>query len=241
MRALVIHLENQKYDELQASIEKTSSRVYTDSFRATTPDTIVQDTKQFPWFKWTWPLHSQQDGLDIKTGLYKFAYNADDPRKKIACSVSHMRAWQECVEYDRPVYIFEADAVLTRDMQPHDMTGANGKPMADIIGLNDPRGATRRAHSFHGQVHGRYEETKEVIHPVPNLSAVGEPPLPHGLAGNSAYYITPVGAKKLLEGAKEYGMWPNDAFMCKEIFPWIRTAYPYFTKVSGTAKSTTVN
>jgi GR25 family glycosyltransferase involved in LPS biosynthesis len=240
MKALVIQLKGQYFDELQRSVEKHNSRVYLESFRATSPDTIKEDTKQFPWFKWAWPMHSQEDGLDMKTGLYKFAYKANDQQKKIACSVSHMRAWQECIDYGRPMYVFESDAILTRELQPHYLTGADGNPKADIIGLNDPRGATRRALTFHGFVSARHSETQETIHPVPNLSAVGEPPVPHGLAGNSAYYITPVGAKKLLEGAKEYGMYPNDAFMCKELFPWIRTAYPYFTKVSG-VKSTTVN
>jgi hypothetical protein len=74
---------------------------------------------------------------------------------------------------------------------------------------------------------------------VPTVNTVDEPPMPQGLAGHSAYYITPKGAKKLLDMIPEIGMWPNDAYMCKELFPWIRVVYPYFTRVQGTRSTTT--
>lgn len=238
MEALVINLDGQSYKKLRDSIEEHQSRVYLKRLRATTPETLDEDLKEFPWFKWTWPLAGQLEGHCLKTGIYKFVYQAEDQQKKIACSVSHMRAWKQVIEYGRPMYIFESDAVLIRGMQPHHMQSADGKPHAEILGLNDPRGATRRSQQFHQALVENTTSTT-VAKPIPTVNYNGEYPYPQGLAGNSAYYITPKGAKALLEKAKDIGMWPNDAFMCKEVFPWLRTAYPYFTKVSG-ERSTTV-
>jgi GR25 family glycosyltransferase involved in LPS biosynthesis len=60
------------------------------------------------------------------------------------------------------------------------------------------------------------------------------------LAGNSAYYITPYGARKMLAMADEFGSWPNDALMCKELLNRsIGVVYPYFTKVQNIKSTTT--
>ena len=61
-----------------------------------------------------------------------------------------------------------------------------------------------------------------------------------GLAGGSAYWLEPRVAKEFLEKIKEVGMWPNDAFICKENFMHLRIVYPYYTKVQGVASTTTL-
>ena len=228
MKAFVIALVDQSYEPLTRSIEKTESPLELHWLPATTPLTIKDDRKAFPKFRWTWPMLATQDGLCMETGVFKFVYQAKEYSKKIACSLSHMKAWQKCVDLDEPIIIFEADAVVKRkiDISPD---------QAFVIGLNDPRGATRRA----GTYHAKQVEYGEGINPVSTVNESGENPVPQGLAGNSAYYITPTGAKNLLQGAEEYGMWPNDAFMCKELFPFLRQAYPYYTTISGTESTTT--
>ena len=61
MEALVINLDGQSYTRLRDSIEDTNSRVYLKRFRATTPETLDEDLKEFlgsnghgfPWqVKW---------------------------------------------------------------------------------------------------------------------------------------------------------------------------------------------
>ena len=227
MKAFVIALVDQSYEPLTRSIEKTESPLELHWLPATTPLTIKDDRKAFPKFRWTWPMLATQDGLCMETGVFKFVYQAKEYSKKIACSLSHMKAWQKCVDLDEPIIIFEADAVVKRKIDIRDQ--------AFVIGLNDPRGATRRA----GTYHAKQVEYGEGINPVSTVNESGENPVPQGLAGNSAYYITPTGAKNLLQGAEEYGMWPNDAFMCKELFPFLRQAYPYYTTISGTESTTT--
>jgi GR25 family glycosyltransferase involved in LPS biosynthesis len=228
MKAFVIALVDQPYEPLTRSIEETESPLELHWLPATTPLTIKDDRKAFPNFAWTWPMLSSQDGLDMKTGLYKFVYQAQDQGKKVACSLSHMRAWQKCVDLDEPIVIFEADAVITRKLDFSELDGHK------LVGLNDPRGATRRSDTFHN-----IASSYLGVQGVPTVNRADENPVPQGIAGNSAYYIEPEGAKLLLKGADEYGMWPNDAFMCKELFPWIRIVYPYYTKVRPTVSTTT--
>jgi GR25 family glycosyltransferase involved in LPS biosynthesis len=225
--------DTQSVAPLVTSIEKTKSEIRPIVFEATTPDTIDNHLeKEFNYFdsskfNWTWPTDASQNKFDIKTGVYKFAYNAVNQDKKIACSISHMRLWDLCVTSDKPIVIFEADALLTRQFDVSELGDAK------FVGLNDPRGATRRSQKFHQIV-----SSKNGIQIVPTINDSGEFH-PQGVAGHSAYYITPAGAKELLDKVKEYGMWPNDAYVCKELFPWIRVVYPYFTRVQGTASTTT--
>lgn len=231
----IITLEEQKdlNRDFISSLEKTKSEIRPIVFEATTPDTIDDHLKnEFNYFsgsdfKWTWPMKPIENHIDMRTGIYKFAYTAVDQQKKIACSISHMRLWDLCVTSDEPIIVFEADAVLTRQWNADEMGAAK------FVGLNDPRGATRRAQIFHDKV-----SRINGLQKVPTINNIGEFE-PQGIAGHSAYYITPEGAKILLDSVKKYGMWPNDAYVCKELFPWILVVYPYFTRVQMTASTTT--
>jgi hypothetical protein len=64
--------------------------------------------------------------------------------------------------------------------------------------------------------------------------------IPDGLAGNSAYMIKPWSAQELIIKFYELGIWPNDATICKQIFPYLEEYYPFITKVNQT-QSTTVS
>lgn len=235
IEAYIITLEEQKpLNKITIdSIERTKSKIRPVVFEATTPDTVDVHLKtEFNYFdsqkfKWTWPTHTSQNHTDMKTGVYKFAYTAADQDKKIACSISHMRLWDLCVTQDKPIVILEADAVFTGWFNEEEVRGHK------LVGLNDPRGATRRAQKFHETA-----SSKTGVQPVPTVNNIGEFH-PQGLAGHSAYYIEPSAAKELLDKVEVYGMWPNDAYVCKELFPWIRIVYPYFTKVQGTVSTTT--
>lgn len=231
----IISLEDQEESvgKLIYTMQKTYSDINPIVFEATTPDTVDAHLKnEFNYFdsrnfKWTWPTNPAQNHVDMKTGIYKFAYNAVNQDKKVACSISHMRLWDLCATTNEPILIFEADALFTRQWNQDEMGAAK------FVGLNDPRGATRRAQIFHDKV-----SRLNGLQKVPTINNLNEFE-PQGIAGHSAYYITPDGARELLDKVKTYGMWPNDAYVCKELFPWICVVYPYFTKVQMTASTTT--
>lgn len=265
--------------KLLASIQNTNSNINALVLNATTPDSINKDLEDIPSIKkkprWSWPSEPSQDGLDLATGLYRRHYSASDQRKVVACMVSHMRAWQYCIDMNEPIMVLEQDAQFVRtfsweklvDPKPEKLTDLwwsrwkdtreitvlrhdektkwslmkksisetpTGKFSGGILGLNSPLGATRKASVFHTELFGKYG-----FHKVPSVDAIGDDPLPQGLAGNSAYIIKPWAAKKLLDKVDEIGMWPNDALMCKQLFPWMQVCWPYFTVVQGTASTTT--
>ena len=212
------------------SIKKTGSDLEPIILPATVPDTIGTDLQGmgFAGVAWTYPIEPRQDGLDMKTGLRLTHYPTANHNNRIACMVSHMRAWQKAIDLDETIVVLEHDALFTRKLSPEVLT-SDWK--GGIIGLNDPRGATRRSGVFHDMV-----SSYAGLQPVPTIDDMD---VPQGLAGNSAYMISPKGAKKLLDKVREVGMWPNDALMNKQFFPWLEVVYPYYTTIQRGLRSTT--
>lgn len=273
------------------SIKNTQTDLQTFIVPATTPDTIDLDIKsnfsreyaeslyENKRLRYTWPKTPVEDGIDFSTGIYKRAYAAADWRKVAACTVSHMRMWQQCIDLDEPIVILEHDAFFVRKFkyvyvamcghkmgsaakgtdykefhypgaknrevsrdQNNTKSGEKMKPKGEwsggICGLNDPRGATRKAALYDFKVRAQLEDGIGIT-TVPYVDDPGDLPLPSGLAGNSAYVIKPWAAQKLLDKVKEVGIWPNDALMCRQFFPWLQQYYPYYTRVQNTPSTTT--
>jgi GR25 family glycosyltransferase involved in LPS biosynthesis len=235
MKAFIISMINNHESTVATrhvieSIKKTSSKLEPIILPATIPDTIGTGLQGmgFGGVAWTYPIEPRQDGLDMKTGLRLTHYPTANHNNRIACMVSHMRAWQKAIDLDETIVVLEHDAFFTRQFWPEVLT-SDWK--GGIIGLNDPRGATRRSGVFHEKV-----SSYVGVQPVPTIDDMD---VPQGLAGNSAYMISPKGAKKLLDKVREVGLWPNDALMNKQFFPWLEVVYPYYTTIQRGLKSTT--
>ena len=290
IKAFIISMPNNQQStvstrKLLQSIYATQATVQPFIIPATTPDTIERDIKatfskdyyKNIWTKesgirYTWPKHSAEDGIDFSTGLYRRAYAATDWRKVAACTISHMRLWQHCIDLDEPIMILEHDALFMDGTVPktsafsyvkialagqpksvtkqYEQGGEQNQPnrfttedssqwTGGIVGINHPARATRKARTYLSKVEDACNLQVGSLVPVPYVDDPGEPPLPNGLAGNSAYIIKPWAAKKLLEKTAEIGIWPNDALMCKQFFPWLQQSYPFYTMVQGTPSTTT--
>lgn len=219
------------------SIKTTQSKLSPELFYATTPSTLSEDI--FSVFcsnvPWTWPMDESQNGYDLKTGLYKKHYRARDQLRVMSCAVSHARLWQRCVDLDEPIVVLEHDTIFTRTFDPAILDGWEW----GAVGLNDPRGATRKAGKFHQKLQNSYNKQGPQIHRVPRVDDYNELALPMGLAGNSAYAIKPFAANELLHLAANNGLWPNDAMMCSQLFRWLRVITPYYTRVQPMQSTTT--
>lgn len=193
-----------------------------------------------PRIKYTWPVNPADNILDLKTGLQLNAYRAKDHRKIIACAVSHMRAWTQCIKTNRPILVLEHDAEFFREFAMSAITkAADNSKTWGVLGINGAQaGQTRRANVYSATM-DKFASTNKAIMPVPSVQGPGEPPVPQGLAGNSAYVIKPWAARELIEAQMEHGIWPNDALMCKELFPWIRQLVVPVTKIQVGSVSTT--
>ena len=227
--------------KLLNSIRDTGSKLLPLVLNASTPETMRVDLipilgpELAPKIQWTWPIDSKQDGMDLQTNLYRRAYASANWKRVMACMVSHMRAWHTSIQMNSPIVVLEHDAIFVKTFKYRYMTDqgfSNG-----VIGLNLPLGATRKAKIFHTRVN---ENKGTGVFPVPIIDDPKlDPPLPSGLAGNSAYVITPSAAKQLIDKTRQIGLWPNDALMCQQLFPWLYVSRPYYTELQNMKSTTT--
>tara|TARA_R100001510_G_C7654028_1_gene212579 strand:- start:562 stop:1251 length:690 start_codon:yes stop_codon:yes gene_type:complete len=209
---------------LKESIEQTQSAIDVELFNGTTPSTIDKDIPDSLFeITYTYPRGGQRR-YDKRTNLLLTGYNATSTEVKLACTLSHARLWNKCVELDEEIMILEHDALFLRKFEPFEWEGG-------ILGLNDPRGATRKSMVFHTEA--------SKVNGISTCPFVDTEPVPQGLAGNSAYIIKPFAAKHLLDKLEEFGAWPNDALMCNQVCPWLKVIYPYYTRVQGGISTTT--
>ena len=62
---------------------------------------------------------------------------------------------------------------------------------------------------------------------------------PQGLAGNSAYIIKPEGARALIDLVQKFGLWPNDAIMCRQLIPSLGISKKIYTTIQKLESTTT--
>lgn len=177
--------------------------------------------------KWTWADNNTRNMICPITRLKQFPYNAVDLRAKIGCSMSHYLLWKLCVDSNEPLLILEHDAVFLRPLPDIDFKG--------ICQINDPAHATRRgvwwSNKMKQRGNGVFEKTW--------VTTEKDRHIPDGLAGNSAYLIKPWAAQELIDTFHRVGVWPNDASICKQLFPYLEEYYPFITKVQQTKSTTT--
>lgn len=215
------------------SIKNTKSVINPFLIDATTPFNLNEHLTHFNMTldKWTYPKSPAESKIDVKSGMKITGYRATDYTKVVSCLVSHMRLWRMATELNETIIILEHDAEFTTKFDIKEIRHAfNG----GVLGLNNPIGATRKAALYDKLTR------QTAINGACEAPWIDEQHIPQGIAGNSAYAIKPEAAQYLLDKVNEIGMWPNDALMCKQFFPWLQQAYPYFTTIQGVKSSTTL-
>ena len=141
---------------------------------------------------------------------------------------SHYSLWKHCVEINEEVLILEHDAYFIKQI-PIDVILEWDY---QIIGINDPLGATRKAREFKRLI----ELDPNFVQNVPSIDEFN---VPQGIAGNSAYIITPEGAERCMSAVFKYGLWPNDAIMCKQLVRGMGVTKHHYTRIQGLPSTTT--
>jgi GR25 family glycosyltransferase involved in LPS biosynthesis len=230
MKAFVIALRNSDYSKTVAERCIQSAKVHgveVDWFWGVQKEQ-AEETMVSYGLRWGWANDNTSNAICPVTGLHQFPYTTKDIRTKIGCSMSHFKLWERCVNLDQPILILEHDAVFLRPLPEIEFQG--------ICQINDPNGATRRGSWWSKQM---VKRNKEGVFEKTWVTTPEERHIPDGLAGNSAYLIKPHAAKELIDKYYKLGVWPNDATMCKQLFPYLEEYYPFVTKVVQT-KSTTI-
>lgn len=230
MKATVIVLKGNKisengYSSLVMSSIAVNNSFSIERFDAITPDT-VDEFMTANKLRWNYPWSGSV--ADFETGLIKTAYSTVNPKARMACACSHYSLWTQCAQQNTNMLILEHDALFTTNI---DFDANNVK--LDIIGINNPLGSTRKASSYHQKI-------IDIVHDFQLTPWIDDIKVPQGLAGNSAYIIKPSGANKLLELVHKYGLWPNDAIMCRQLIPRLGVTRKFYTKVQGLESTTSL-
>ena len=230
IKAYVICIMDNPLSESSAArlAESMPSNANLHSFDAVVPKrvSVLSRTHNIEW-KYPW----SGEEFDMASGFKKKAYPTKEPNKRIACFLSHYLLWKHCIELDEPIIIHEHDACyFNQDPLPLEQFE---KSYYDIIGLNDPRKATRLASLYHDKV----QQSKGNIVRAP---VIDDSLVPQGIAGNSSYYIKPRGAREMVFLTKQYGAWPNDALMCRQLVNRLGQSKKYYTYVQGLESTTSL-
>lgn len=218
-------VSNRGYKELIKSSNKVGNEFSIEKYEAITPNNVDKLIESL-CIEWTWPHTGSEK--DKKTGIAKIGYGGRDPKRRKACGMSHYMLWKKCVETNEPLLIFEHDAIFNIKLNCQYLLDS----AYEIVGLNDPFGATRLPNKYHEIVQKSIEE----ILPVPKID---KEHIAQGIAGNSAYMIKPAGAQKLLDLVQEHGMWNNDAIMCRQLMPdMIGVTKTYYTRMQKLPSTT---
>ena len=211
MKAFAIVIKNNPVSEHGFSVLRESSEYVGNDFEierfdAYNPHAAFEFTSDpNNGVVWSYPWEGEE--LDMMYGLKKRAYETVNPYARVGCFLSHYHLWKKAVELQEDILILEHDAVFTkryyRPLNNHD----------SVISINDPRGCTRKSLVYHQSI----QCSMERYVPCPWVDA--DRAIPQGLPGNSAYVIGHIMARRTIDFVRVLGAWPNDALLCKQIFP----------------------
>lgn len=226
MKCFVIVIPNHidsmnAFDKLRRSSESVGNDFDIEIFPAVTPDNVVDHMRKNK-VRWNYPTSGSV--YDESTKITKTAYAGTNHPARISCAMSHYEVWKYTSEQKEPTLILEHDAIFVSklDIQKN----------FPIIGINNPLGATRKARLFHNKVQSSNSD-------YPNAPWIDDKKIPQGLAGHSAYIIQPSAAQTMLELVDKYGLWPNDAIMCRQLFDDLYVSKKYYTQIQKGIQSTT--
>jgi len=135
----------------------------------------------------------------------------------------------KCVEINESILILEHDVIWTSKLNPEYLLESEKQ----IIGINNPKGATRKSNIFASLIQNNKKE-------IQNVPRIDNKQIPQGLAGASAYLIKPKGAKQVLDAVNKYGLWHNDAIICYQLFDDILgVTRKWYTTINQKLTSTT--
>ena len=228
MKAYAIVIKDHEVSELAYKKLCESSEIVENDFEITKFNAIIpernEDLMKRNNIKWNYPWIGRVS--DFASGLTKSAYKTTNPQARIACALSHWTLWNKVASDSETALVLEHDARFTAKV---DITISK---KFNILGINNPLGCTRLSRVYYNKI----LENKQEQQLVPWIDSQN---VPQGLAGNSAYIITPAGAKQMLKLVKEFGLWPNDAIMCRQLVTGLGVSRKFYTTIQNLKSTTT--
>jgi len=120
-----------------------------------------------------------------------------------AAFLSHFSLWEKTLEINRPIAVFEHDAVL---VGPLDERLTNGFGYKQMISIGRPS-------------YGNFR--------TPQFIGCGPLTSKNYFPGAHAYLIKPAAARTLIAMARKGGAFPTDVFLDKRRFPFLEEWFPW--------------
>lgn len=231
MKAYAIVIEGNKtsekgYETLVLSSKSVGNEFEINRYNAVTSKNVKEIMRQSE-VSWNYPWEGKV--IDFKTGLTKRAYQTRDRGARMGCSMSHFGLWQKCFQDKEPILILEHDSMFLCPID-FDIRDTNFR----VLGLNNPLMATRKAQDYYDKIVSNYDKYQLTPYIDTDIK------VPQGLAGNSAYIITPQAAEKLISLVYEHGLWPNDSIMCRQLMTGLGVTRKFYTRIQGLPSTTTL-
>lgn len=231
MKAYAIVLKDHRlsedgYKTLYESSHRIGNTFKIERIDATTPEEAVEFMGDIcNIYYWSWPWDKEE--FDFRLGIKKVPYFTKSPYARVACALSHLFLWDKIAKSGEPGLILEHDAMFINKLPDIQITPDQ------VLGINDPRGATRKSTVYHNAI----QESKVDYPEAPWVD--DDRTIVQGLAGNSAYIIGPEAALAAVHLVQVNGIWPNDATLCKQNFGnMLRVSKTYYTKIQGLPSTT---
>lgn len=228
MKARVITIQGHTYSEASsATCIRTAQEhgVEVTVFNAVIPTTVLDEMALYR-LQWSWANGNQNRSICPLSGLSHFPYRTQDIQRKMACAMSHYLLWRECASQDDVYLILEHDARFVMAMPDIDFYGA--------CQINDPRRGGYRG-AWHSMT--MTQRGTQGVHPL-TAKRPANSRIPDGFSGHSAYLVKPWAAQEFVDAYHRLGVWPNDATVCLQLFPWLEEYYPFITAVDQRESTT---
>jgi len=229
MKAFVITIKDHKYSEQSAKRCIDSGNQFgidVTVFNAVTPDNVdaIMTEKNL---RWNWANQNTKKCTCPITGIFQIPYRSSNLKATMSCSMSHYLLWEKCVELDESIIIMEHDAFFITQFPKFEFKGA--------VQICDPRGKGEIGKEHYYAIVNR---DTEGVHPLTVTTSCTRNTA-NGFSGNSAYVVKPWAAKEFISAYHKYGVWPNDATICIQLFPWLEEYYPFITQYKQTLSTST--
>ena len=142
------------------------------------------------------------ESKDINTKVFYDASAGSYPESAAGCFLSHFALWEKCIETNKPIIIFEHDAIIINEIPLNILDGTG---FDQVVNLGKP-------------AHGEFK--------IPEGVGVDLFVASQGFKGTHAYAIKPSGALKLTEQAKVDAS-AVDVFINTKTFPFLQDLYPW--------------
>lgn len=202
------------YMSLINSAGVSMNRFPINRFYMTTRNTYANELDIFA-LDFDWPEDEKEPDIDL--GIVKMPLNQDYTRMKYR-AMTHYRLWDYAIETQQTVLILEDSVRFTKKL---DLDFS--KTSWQVVSINNPKHCVDRWDHYTREV----MKSKADISPIPYyMESYNLLTLPDAVS----YFVTPEGATQLILNVDEYGLWPVEKMLSKQLYDKMAVSKKFYTK-----------